>query len=128
MIQPFDQITEYCERNNKSVIVRNHAVCIFLSVFKDVSGTPENQTPTRLKASKAALLTEQSIAGYVSRAESILEEYNQALIEPYKNTEKHSFLKNVAASILGSVVFTTIIILFFYLGKEQIQTWLQNFK
>jgi predicted PurR-regulated permease PerM len=126
MIESFDQITDYCERNNKSISIRNHAVCIYLSVLKEANNIPQNQTPARIEASKATLLTEQSIAGYVSRAESILDEYNQALIGPYKDRPNSSFASNVLSSVIGSFVFSLIIVAAFYLGKEQVQSWLQS--
>lgn len=126
MIEAFDLITKYCEKHNKGVMIRNHAVCIYLSALKEVSDTTENQTLSKIGVIKATLLKEQSIAGYISRAESILDEYNQALIEPYKANDKGVFWVSVASSVVGSFLFSVIILLIFWLGKEQVKTWLQG--
>lgn len=129
MIESLDKISDFCERHNKDIGVRNHTMCIYILAIKDATQVAEEKnTPIELGVLKEALLTEEAIKGYVSRAEKLVEKYDKALLEPYISRNNNNFWLNVWSSIVGSFLFSLIIVLVFYFGSEQLSTWLQGAK
>lgn len=126
MIESFEKITSYCDKRGKDIMVRNHAYCIYMTLLNDAIREIPNTQKARIDASSEALLTKHAIEGYISRAESIIHDSNQSLISPYINSSStNSFWVNVLSSVVGAFLYSILLIVFFYLGKDQISTWLQ---
>lgn len=127
MIDAFDKITEFCNARTKDVVVRNHAFCIYVNVLQKALANHENPTRQKTETTRTALLTDEAIEGYVSRAESLVDNMTQAIIEPYeKQRSIRDFWRGVASSVVGSFIFTVLLILVFWLAREQIRGWLES--
>ena len=127
MIESFDKLTSYCDKRGKDILVRNHAYCIYMTVLNGAIKSIPSTQKARIEASSEALLTEQAIEGYISRAETIIQDTNNALIAPYIMTKtNNSFWKNVLSSVVGAFAYSLLLIIIFYLGKDQIATWLNT--
>ena len=127
MIDAFDKITEFCNARTKDVVIRNHAFCIYVNVLQKALANHNNPTRQKTETTCVALLTDEAIEGYVSRAESLVDDMTQAIIEPYeKQRVIRYFWRGVASSVLGSFIFTLLLVLVFWLAREQIHGWLQS--
>jgi len=122
----YNAITQYCSRNGKHIAVRNHAYCLYLETLREALEAHGSQTPRVVENTEAALLTDQAIQGYVSRAESFTNNVIEAAIEPIlKTNNRESFWKGVGSSMLGSFFFSLLLMIAFWLGKDQIESWLR---
>ncbi len=81
----------------------------------------------RMETTSAALLTEQAIEGYVSRAETLVDNITVAVVNPYiRKRTTQDFWLAVASSVVGSFLFALGLALVFWLAKDQIRAWLQT--
>lgn len=127
MTEAFEKITEFCNTRNKDIIVRNHAYCIYMNVLQKALANHDNLTPLRTETARLALLTDEAIEGYVSRADALVDSSTQAIIAPYENQHStREFWRGVASSVLGSFIFTVLLVFIFWLAREQIRGWLQS--
>ena len=125
MFDEYNAITEYCENNDKHVVIRNHAFCLYLETLNEALNNLDKRTPQVLENVSSALITRHAIQGYVSRAESFTDNITKATIEPLlKSRRSQDFWYGVASSVTGSFLFTLLLVIFFWLGKDQIRGWL----
>jgi len=122
----YEAITAYCSSHGKHLAVRNHADCLYLETLREALSSQERNTPSVVENTESALLTEQAIQGYVARAESFTDGVINAALEPMLREKRHaSFWDGVASSILGSFLFSILLLIVFWVGKDQIESWLR---
>lgn len=132
MIEDFQQISDYCTRAGKSLHVRNHAFCLFVSALDNALKEHADRTGSPAKPKEAAdkhdaLLTEDSILGFVTRAEHLVEKAASEIREPYKATiDSKQFWMSVWSSVLASFIYSIILLIVFWVAKDQIISWLQS--
>ena len=133
MIDSFKTVSEYCRRSGKNIQVRNHAYCLFVTAFQNALEEHKNANngvepkPKEVSDKKTALLTPDSIEGYISRAEALVEASADDIRKGYERTYRiQQFKSSVLASVLAAFIYSIIIILVFLLGRDQIQAWLQQ--
>ena len=127
MIEAYQKITDFCNRRGKDPVIRNHAFCIYIETLSQALESHKNQTPVRMETTYTALLTDQAMEGYVSRAETLVDNITAAVVDPYirKQTTKE-FWMAVASSVVGSFLFALGLMVMFWLAKDQIRAWLQT--
>ncbi|ETX06455.1 hypothetical protein [Candidatus Entotheonella palauensis] len=127
MIEAYHKITDFCNRRGKDPVIRNHAFCMYIETLSQALASHENPTPMRMETTSAALLTEQAIEGYVSRAETLVDNITVAVVNPYiRKRTTQDFWLAVASSVVGSFLFALGLALVFWLAKDQIRAWLQT--
>ncbi|MBE7495162.1 MAG: hypothetical protein HS117_09465 [Verrucomicrobiaceae bacterium] len=132
MIEEFQLISDYCTRAGKSLEVRNHAFCLFVSALDNALKEHADRTGNQPKPKEAAdkhdaLLTEDSVLGFVTRAEHLVEKAASEIREPYKDSiGSKQFWMSVWAGVLASLIYSIIILIVFWVAREQIASWLQS--
>jgi len=83
--------------------------------------------PKEIADKRTALLTPDAIEGYISRAEATIDAAADELRKTYEKAFKlKQFWTSVLASVLAAFIYSLILIVVFWLGRNQIYTWLQQ--
>lgn len=125
MDEGYKKITKYCHNHGVGLVLRNHAVCFYLQSYEQAVDGLVNTTPRNMQMASAALLTDQAIEGYVTRAR----EFHGAVVEEVVESLQRpdwwsSFRVGVASSVTGSFVFSLLLVLGFWLGRDQLLSWI----
>ena len=133
MIDSFKTVSEYCTRSGKDIQVRNHAYCLFVTAFQRAleehrkANNGAEAKPKEITDKKAALLTPDSIEGYISRAEALVDAASEDIRKTYEKAyKKQQFLSSVFASVLAAFIYSIIIVVVYWIGRDQINTWLHQ--
>lgn len=132
MIEPYKKVSEFCDRAGLSFQIRNHAFCLFVATLEKALRDHEakNRSPARPKEvtdKQDALLTEDCIKGYVSRAEAIVDTAAIELRAPYEKAfNAKQFWISVGASVLAGFLYSLLLILIFWIAHDQITSWLTS--
>lgn len=121
MTGEYQTLTSYCKMQGKSLSIRNHAFCSYVEAYSEaIARNPDNADVT-----SAALLTAQAMEGYITRAEIFESELIEKAIKPIINKQSsESFIRSVMSSTIGSFVFSLLLVIVFFLAKDQIKSWL----
>lgn len=130
---PFERITEWCEDHQKPFDIRNHAFALFDANLTKHCRRRGKESGKSLAAWEVdeianAMLTSDSIAGYVATAESMVARSHEALLRAHviAPPRRDGFWHAVSASIVANVIYALGLIALFYLGREQIRSWLES--
>ena len=124
MNESFKSITDYCIRTGKGLNIRDHAYCIFMSVLQSAldkhhASNGADAKPKEIASMESTLLTADAIEGYVARAEAKVASYEKAF-------HAKQFWFSVMASILGALLYSLLLLLIFWVARDQIDAWLQQ--
>lgn len=124
MFSAYEKITKYCKDNEKNFAIRNHAYCIYLESLKEALNSQDDPNDN-INSISTALLTDSAIQGYVSRAERFTQKIIDSSVEPILNANKRNdFLNNIVTGVVGNFVFSILLVVIFWLGKDQVASWL----
>lgn len=128
---PYELIKAYCHSEEKAIRVRNYTYCIYKEKFLSSleKHKEENMTLTKdaIETIRQTLLTEDSIQHYVIVAESIIQNENETIIEPYKKTFNWpAFGYSTMSSVLGGFIYSVLLLVLFWVAGSQILSWLQS--
>ncbi|MEQ1840832.1 MAG: hypothetical protein ABL994_10510 [Verrucomicrobiales bacterium] len=130
---PFERITEWCEAHQKPFDIRNHAFALFDANLTKHLRRRTKESGKLLSTREAgeitdAMLTSDSIAGYVATAESMVGKAHEALLRAHviAPARRDGFWHAVSASIVANVIYAIGLIVLFYLGRDQIHSWLES--
>lgn len=125
MTNAFDVITEYCLKNGKSFAVRNHAYCVYVQALDEAITRTGATTPRTIDNTSAALLSESAIESYVTNAERFSDQLTMEAVAKLVNDRRFKdFFYSVGSSVVGSLLFTILLVAMFWIGRDQIRSWL----
>ena len=130
---PFERITEWCEAHQKPFDIRNHAFALFdanLTKHRRKRAKDLGKSLASWEVDEIAdtMLSPDSIAGYVATAESMVGKAHEALLRAHviAPPRRDGFWQAVSASIVANFIYAVGLIVIFYLGREQIRSWLES--
>lgn len=132
----YDQIMDYCTNKYDKFLMQPEKDFVFRQFMESYyqglesqkqknQGTEpdENQKKDMLNF----LLTDATLHSYADSAQSYYKRYTETIESEYaKKVGKSSFLKSLGASILANFLYSIILILVFWVAKDQIATWLSQ--
>ena len=123
----FNIITAYCVRYSKPFAVRNHAYCVFVQALEEAVKQTGADTPRIRESVSAALLTETNIRNFIGEAERFSEEI---LLDTIRTVNKRGrpqeYWFTIITGVLANIVFSAFLLLMFWIGKDQITSWLSS--
>lgn len=129
----YDKINDYCTSKYNGVLVqpeRDFVLRKFLdSYYEAIEKYKEvhhsNPTLTEEQTIINSLLNESTLLSYIDSAKSYYEKFKNNIESDFKKTQdKPAFWKSVATSILANLIYSIILIIIFWVAKDQIATWL----
>lgn len=129
----YDQINDYCTTKYDGVLVqaeRDYVLRKFLDSYyeavrkyKDLHqiDPPPEEEQTIINS----LLNESTLISYVDSAKNYYEKFRANIENDFKKKQdKPEFWKSVLSSILANLIYSIILIIIFFVAKDQIATWL----
>jgi len=131
----YDKINEYCTEKYKGVLVqaeRDFVLRKFLDSYYEAiekykelhdMEPPLNEEQTIINS----LLNENTLTSYVDSAKKYYEEFESTIENNIKKKQdKPMFWKSIASSVLANLIYSIILIIIFFVAKDQIATWLMQ--
>ncbi|MEA0554183.1 hypothetical protein U1P98_01100 [Lysinibacillus irui] len=128
-----DRIEKFCDKQ-KSTIRRTHRdfmIRRFLeSYFNQISEREKKQrkslTESEKESIREAFLDENNLQNMLIAADDFYETLEAQYESNFNKKNGGGFLKNVFASITGSFVYSILLIIIFWVAKDQLATWLSS--
>lgn len=129
----YDKINEYCTTKYEGVLVqaeRDFVLRKFLDSYyeavdkyKELHKSEPSQTEEQTIIN--SLLIESTLLSYIDSAKNYYEKFRTNIESDFKKKQdKPIFWKSVATNILANLIYSIILIIFFFVAKDQIATWL----
>jgi len=122
----FNIITNYCVRYSKPFAIRNHAYCVFVQALEEAIKQTGIDTPRTRESVSAALLT-TNIRNFVGEAERF---QNDVLLDALQAVNRRGkpqeYWFAIITGVLANIVFSAFLLLMFWIGKDQITSWLSS--
>ncbi|MEZ9083934.1 hypothetical protein [Vibrio harveyi] len=123
---PFTVITDYCNAQDKSSVVRDLAYSIYRQQYESLTNDSQGDENSII-AIKKTLLSEGNLVAHVRSAEDLLKRQFKSELEPLQaKATKDSFWLSVGSSIVGNILYSLLLIILFVIAKDQLGTWLQS--
>lgn len=133
----YDVINDFCENKYNDVLVpaeRDYVIRKFFDSYAesiekykaDHGEYPADEQETTIINS---LLIDNNLKSYADSAKSNYEKLVNSIESDFKRKQNRSgFLKNVVSSVLASFIYSIILIVIFWVARDQISTWLMQLK
>lgn len=128
----YTKFTEICANKRVDSFIRDCAFGIYknkVSVAAKIKQESDKQqalTQQELSDLENTFLNEDFVEDYVKEAIRSYEKRRELDFQPYfKESNGGGFWKSVGASILASFVYSVLLVVIFYIAKDQIETWLK---
>lgn len=132
----YDQIMDYCTNKYGKFLIqpeKDYVLRQFMDSYfqvldnykKENNGTEPNENQKKTMIS--SLLNDATLHSYADSAQSYYQKFTANIESEYaKKIGGFSFLKNMGANILANFLYSIILILVFWVAKDQIATWLSQ--
>lgn len=129
----YDIINNYCTSKYKGVLIqpeRDYVLRKFLdSYYESIDRFTETHKcpPTSGEEQTIidSLLNESTLLSYIESAKNYYEKFRYNIENDMKKKmDKPAFLKSIFTSILANLIYSIILIIIFFVAKDQIATWL----
>lgn len=129
----YELINDYCTTKYEGVITqieRDFVLRKFLDSyfetvekFKEDNGQEPNESEQQTIIN--SLLNENTLLSYVDSAKNYYDRFKDGVENEIKKKQnKSSFWKSVLGSVLANLIYSIILIIVFYVAKDQISSWL----
>lgn len=132
MDNAFNTINEFCKKNKHPHIYNRILLHKYYEDFYKIvedHKKRENKNPSEdtIQGFQSTLLNEMTLQSNIKLATEEIQGYTKKEIDSHKlKISFKEFGFNVFAGVVASILFTLLLILFFYLGKNQINSWLND--
>lgn len=129
----YDIINNYCTSKYKGVLIqpeRDYVLRKFLdSYYESIDRfTETHKCPPTSEEEQTiidSLLNERTLLSYIETSKNYYEKFRYNIENDVKKKmDKPAFLKNILTSILANLIYSVILIILFFVAKDQITTWL----
>ena len=129
----YDIINNYCTSKYKGVLIqpeRDYVLRKFLdSYYESIDRfTETHKCPPTSEEEQTiidSLLNESTLLSYIESSKNYYEKFRYNIENDVKNKmDKPAFLKNILTGILANLIYSVILIILFFVAKDQITTWL----
>lgn len=129
----YDKINEYCTSKYSGMLVqpeRDFVLRKFLESYYEAVDRykdthKSDPSPAEEQTIISSLLNESTLLSYIDSAKNYYEKFKNNIENDFKKTQdKPAFWKGVATSILANLIYSIILIIIFWVAKDQISTWL----
>lgn len=129
----YDIINNYCTSKYKGVLIqpeRDYVLRKFLdSYYESIDRfTETHKCPPTSEEEQTiidSLLNESTLLIYIETSKNYYEKFRYNIENDVKKKmDKPAFLKNILTSILANLIYSVILIILFFVAKDQITTWL----
>ncbi|MCP4135113.1 MAG: hypothetical protein GY754_29355 [bacterium] len=130
---PFEIVTEYCRSIKKGSSIRNTAFCLYYkkylsAVKKHTAEKGGELSVAEIENIKNTLLTAEAVEHDIFLAESVFKESAAQLEVSFKKKYKRgNFHLSLWASVLGTFIYSVLLLVVFKLAEEQVKAWLSGF-
>ncbi|WP_114819372.1 MULTISPECIES: hypothetical protein [Chryseobacterium] len=128
----FETIANFCNAKNYPLIYNRILLHKFYEDYKKVINDhtiKEGSDPTNdtLKGFKSTLLNDMTLTSNIKLAEDELKNYSKEEINKFERKQStRAFWISVLSGVIASIIYTLLLIIFFYLGKNQLSSWLND--
>ncbi len=131
----YDKINAYCMEKCNGVLIqpeRDYVLRKFLDSYYEVIKNHRernNAEPTETEEQTIvnSLLNENTLLSYVDSAKVYYGNFKSELESEFKKRQdKPAFWKNIGISILANFIYSIILLIVFWVAKDQIATWLSQ--
>ncbi|WP_312923212.1 hypothetical protein [Empedobacter brevis] len=128
----FATVSDFCTKNKLPLIFNRILVHKYYEDYNKIVNDytiKEKNPPSQdiLKGFEATLLSEMTLNSNAKLAEDELQNYTKKEINKYKQEVSiKNFWMNVLSGVVATIIYTLLLLLFFYLGKSQIHSWLND--
>lgn len=132
----YDYINNYCTEKYDGILVqaeRDYVLRKFLDSYYSSIQTfindngGRNPTDAEEKALISSLMNNNTMNSFIDSAKAYYTEYKAEIENDYqKKVDKPAFWKNVGSSVLGSFIYSILLAIIFWVGKDQIGAWLMS--
>lgn len=123
MPTPYEKIDSFCKQNKKNNCIRDLAYSIYTQQSDLLSKDP-SLTPTVIQT---ILLTDASLLAHVRSAEdSLSSQVESEITRIRRELGAKSFGMSVLAGVTGNIVYSLLLVVIFFVAKDQISTWLST--
>ena len=129
----YNKINDYCTMKYNGILVqpeRDYVLRKFLDSYyeandKFVKAHNSKPTPAEEQTIIDSLLNDSTLLSYIDSAKTYYEKFKNNIENEYKKKQdKPVFWKNIATSILSNFIYSIILIIIFWVAKDQIAVWL----
>lgn len=129
----YDIINNYCTSKYKGVLIqpeRDYVLRKFLdSYYESIDRfTETHKCPPTSEEEQTiidSLSNESTLLSYIETSKNYYEKFRYNIENDVKKKmDKPAFLKNILTSILANLIYSVILIILFFVAKDQITTWL----
>lgn len=129
----YDRINEFCTSQKDIVLLqpeRDYVLRKFLDSYYTAMENHKTQTgnePTQeeIQTILTSLLNKNTLSSYVDSANKYYKDFIENKENDFKKQHnRSSFWKNVLGSVLANLLYSIILIIIFYVAKDQISSWL----
>ncbi len=129
----YDIINNYCTSKYKGVLIqpeRDYVLRKFLdSYYESIDRfTETHKCPPTSEEEQTiidSLLNESTLLSYIESSKNYYEKFRYNIENDVKKKmDKPAFLKNILTGILANLIYSVILIILFFVAKDQITTWL----
>lgn len=130
----FKTIKEFCKNNKYPVIYNRILLHKFYEDFYKVTSDHKlkqgiDPSADTITGFQSTLLNDMTLKSNVKLAEDELKTLTSYEVNKFKLIVSFKqFTLDVVSGIIATIIYTVLLILFFYLGKNQINSWLNDLK
>lgn len=123
----YDIINNYCTSKYKGVLIqpeRDYVLRKFLdSYYESIDRFTETHKCPPTSEEEQTII--DSLLSYIETSKNYYEKFRYNIENDVKKKmDKPAFLKNILTSILANLIYSVILIILFFVAKDQITTWL----
>lgn len=129
----YDTINEYCTTKYKGILVqaeKDYVLRKFLDSYYEAiqkfeSDNGRKPSGTDEQTIISSLLNESTLLSYTESAKAYYEKFKYSIeLEFEKKQKNNNFWGNVWNSIVANFIYSILLIIVFYVAKDQISSWL----
>lgn len=128
----FDKINQYCDSKNVSQIERDFvfyrfAETLFNSILQKELQKGSSLSAKEIKDIQDPLLNDMSLDNIIGNAKTYHLKVEDRFYRQFeRNSRKHNFWSSVWTNIVANIIYSALLILSFWLGKDLITGWLTS--
>ncbi|TGK71473.1 hypothetical protein EHQ57_09930 [Leptospira wolffii] len=121
LLRILDDPNKKCSQPEKDHVIRS-----FLKAYLDATEGIQETDRKKLETARDTLMKEGNIDTYIRDSKSFYEKYEKNFRIQYQQESRNTFWWSVLASIVGTIAYSILLIIFFYLAQDQLSSWINS--
>lgn len=122
------KINDFCDKRSETVntIEKDHIVKKVIESVNEVV-KKGHKTPEEMKTIMDSFLTDSNLNNYLSDAQSFYQKFVKTSEESFATKNKQNFWKGVVSNIFASFLYSVIVAVIIWLGRDQLGNFIASF-